>query len=390
MGQNILMPHSSSIRNARKPGLVNGNIKRKTTGCLALRMMKYVIVFIPILVMADGCKNRQSADHPYFRTRGIVLSVEDLRTVDWPRRAKESGLTTIATHVTPHQVAEFIQSPRGQSFLQQCRELGLEVEHELHAMNDLLPRELFAEDSTMFRMNTEGRRIADFNLCVHSQKALETAGENAVKYAKILTPTTGRYFYWIDDGRPMCHCPQCSEYSDSEQALILENHLLKALKNFDPKATLAHLAYINTLEPPVKVTPEPGIFLEFAPIQRSWEKPLSSLQTKVQRQASLPVKTHGQLLELLDKNLAVFGKDNVQVLEYWLDVSLFSGWKKPAKELPWNEAVFLDDIDLYARRGIKHITTFAVYIDDAYLSAYPDVGFIKEYGRGLKSYRVRD
>ena len=62
----------------------------------------------------------------------------------------------------------------------------------------------------MFRMDKKGERTPDSNLCVHSEAAIDTVCENALRYAKILRPTTGRYFYWIDDGKPMCMCPQVS------------------------------------------------------------------------------------------------------------------------------------------------------------------------------------
>jgi hypothetical protein len=343
------------------------------------------ILALAALVFACG---QSASDESYFKTRGVVLTVDDLRTVDWPKKAKEAGLTTVATHIFPRQVVEFIQSPKGQQFLDECKALGIEVEHELHAMNDLLPRELFAEDSTMFRMNEEGKRVADWNLCVHSEKALDVAARNAVEFAKILTPTTGRYFYWIDDGRPMCYCELCSGYSDSEQALILENHMLKALREFDANATLAHLAYANTLEAPRRVKPEPGVFLEFAPIQRSFDKPLAEGNARVVRMEEDPAKTHADLLRYLDDNLAVFGKEDAQVLEYWLDVSLFSRWKKPAVKLPWNPDVFRSDVDLYGKRGIRHVTTFAAYIDSAYVNTHKDLGFLQEYGQGLASYQL--
>ena len=352
------------------------------------RLVRYAstVLLVALALLASCSDQKTSVDEHFFKTRGLVLAVEDLSTVDWPTKAKEAGITTIATHVTPSQVAAFIQSPKGQNFLAKCKALGIEVEHELHAINDLLPRELFSTDSTMFRMNQQGRRVADFNLCVHSEKALEMASQNAVKYAKILTPTTGRYFYWIDDGRPMCYCRECAQYSDSEQALILENYMIKALKTVDPKAKLAHLAYANTLQAPRKIKPEAGIFLEFAPIQRSFEKSLSDSTAKVKRMKDHAAQNHGDVLKLLDDNLEVFGSDDAQALEYWLDVSLFSGWKKPATQLPWNRDVFRDDIKVYAKRGIKHITTFAVFIDSTYVHTYKDMAFLYEYGKDLESY----
>jgi hypothetical protein len=369
---------------------LGSNSKRRYNYFIKIKYSKQVAFALLTVLLFTGFIGPKDKSQSFFATRGVVLTTADLETVDWPKKAKDAGLTTIATHITPSQVVAFIQSPKGQDFLRECKEFGLEVEHELHAMNDLLPRELFKEDPSMFRMNKEGKRVADFNLCVHSEKALETVCENAVRFAKILKPTTGRYFFWIDDGRPMCHCSQCIQYSDSEQALILENRMLKALRAIDPRATLAHLAYLNTMTPPAKVKPEPGVFLEFAPIQRSWDNPLRNGNVKSERLDNVPPITHGRILELLDENLKVFGRENAQVLEYWLDVSLFSNWQKPAKKLPWNKEVFLNDIDVYAQRGIKNITTFAVYIDDEYLKNYQDVSFVNEYGAGLKSYKLND
>lgn len=350
-------------------------------------LLKINILFVLLLSIAS-CMNAsrgKPTDETQFTTRGLILDVNDLSTVDWPKMASEAGLTTLATHITPSQVAEFIQSDRGQQFLKECAKYGIEVEHELHAMHDLLPRKLFSEDSTMFRMDTTGKRVADYNLCVHSEKALEIVAANAVKYAKILPSTTGRYYFWIDDGMPMCYCSECINYSDSEQALILENKVIKALRNeVDSKASLAHLAYLNTLDAPVKIKPEDGIFLEFAPIHRTWDKPLTD--TSATGWADNVHITHGQYLQKLDENLKVFPLETAQVLEYWLDVSLFSKWKKPAVMLPWHPEVYKQDLDVYAQRGIKHITSFAVYMDADYFKSFPNTEFLQEYGQGLKNY----
>ncbi len=337
-----------------------------------------------VLFVLASC-SPQSSTH--FTKRGLILDVDDLSTVDWPKKASEAGLTTLATHITPSQVATFIQSEKGQRFLRECEKYGIEVEHELHAMHDLLPRELFNEDSTMFRMDTTGRRIADHNLCVHSKKAIEVVSRNAVKYARILPSTTGKYYFWIDDGMPMCSCSECKEYSDSEQALILENEIVKALKKeIDPNASLAHLAYGNTLNAPVKVKPAEGIFLEFAPFHRTWDRSL--LDTLAMGRSQADRISHGEYLRKLDENLKVFPVETAQVLEYWLDLSLFSDWKKPAVELPWNKQVFLEDIDVYAKRGIKKITSFGVYMDGDYFKKYPNTKFLHEYGYGLKNYKA--
>ena len=310
-----------------------------------------------------------------FKTRGVVLVPEDLSLADWPERAKQAGLTTIALHhgVWPREVVQLIESDRGQQFLEKCRRLGLSVEYELHALKEFLPRHLFAKDRTLFRMTDKGDRVADCNLCVYSPQALDIVAEHALRTSKTLRPTTGRYFFWGDDGEPWCHCDKCRDLSDTDQALLLENHLLNALRRQDSNAQLAHLAYANTIQPPQQVQPLPGVFLEYAPIHRSYDVPYAR-QTRAQDKDGLPA---------LDANLKVFPPGTAQVLEYWLDVSRFSGWKRPGVRLPWHKEVFLSDVETYRSRGIGHATTFAAWIDADYVKRHGELGFLAEYGAGL-------
>lgn len=326
-----------------------------------------------------------AVSEPYFKTRGIILRTDDdlLTWGDhWPALAAEAGLTTIATHMYPGPVAAYLQSEQGIKFLEDCRALGLNVEHELHSMEALLPRELFDKAPQMFRMDEQGNRVRQYNLCVHAKEAVATVCENAVKYARLLAPTTSRHFFWIDDGRPMCRCPKCRELSDADQALLLENAMVRALRENDPKATLAHLAYLNTISPPTSIRPEPGVFLEFAPIRRRFDRPLSDPEAR----ASDDTMSHGETLQKLDENLAVFDRATAQVLDYWIDVSLHSKWKRPAVKLPWNREVFRTDLQVYGARGIRNVTSFAVYVDADYVRRYGEPGFVREYGQDLKTF----
>lgn len=312
----------------------------------------------------------------FFRTRGVVLVPEDLPGADWPERAARSGLTTIALHhgTSPAHVADFIRSPPGTEFLAACARLGLHLEFELHAMRELLPRDRFATDPDLFRMDDTGRRTPDANLCVHSEQALHIVATNALRLARQLPPTTSRYFLWGDDGLPWCRCPRCRDWSDSDQALILENHLARALRTLDPSAQLAHLAYANTLPAPSRVKPDPGVFLEFAPIHRRYDLPYAQQTGPDAKDA----------LARLDENLRVFPASTAQALEYWLDVSRFSQWKRPAIALPWHRHVCTADASTYAQFGIAHVTTFAVWIDADYLKRFGEPAAVPEYGAILE------
>lgn len=322
-----------------------------------------------------------------WQMRGLVLSTKELAEVDWPALAARSGINTIGTHITPSEVLAFLESPEGRKFTEDCGRYGITVEHQLHAMAELLPRDLFGQDSTMFRMDENGRRTPDANLCVHSAKALEIVSQNAAALAEKLKPGNHRYYFWLDDNAPTCFCPLCREFSPSEQALIAENAMLRAIRKADPKAKLAHLAYSHFLDPPRKVRPEEGIFLEFAPIYRSWDVPLTQEDALCPR--GYPV-TNGDNLRALEANLKIFYAEDAVVLEYWVDASLFSRWKRPAVELPWHPEVCASDLATYARHGLRNVTSFAVYMDAEYFERFPSVRPIEEYGSLLSSFRQID
>lgn len=232
-------------------------------------------------------------DEPALLTRGVVLVPDDLTLTDWPERAKRAGLTTIGIHHqnSPQAVTDWIKADAGQRFLEACGGLGLEVEYELHAMKELLPRRLFDRNPEYFRMDDEGRRNPDANLCV--------------------------------------------------------------------------------------LKPEPGVFLEYAPIRRRYDTPYEEQKE--------PDQADG--LAALDANLEVFPAGTAQVLEYWLDVSRFSQWKRPAARLPWRRDVVEADVATYAARGIRHVTSFAVYVDAEYRRKYGEPTFIREYGETLMGRR---
>ena len=112
--------------------------------------MRIRILYAVILCLSlfPGCRQADTTHDSWWQMRGVVLSTKELAEVDWPELAKRSGINTIGTHITPSEVAAFMASPEGKQFRRKCRKYGITVEHQLHAMGELLPRELFSEDST--------------------------------------------------------------------------------------------------------------------------------------------------------------------------------------------------------------------------------------------------
>ena len=97
--------------------------------------------------------------------------------------------------------------------------------------------------------------------------------------------------------------------------------------------------------------------------------------------------SHREVIDLLEANLKVFPAETAVVLEYWLDVSLASGWKKPAVNLPWHPEVFASDLETYAGYGIHNVTSFAVYMDSTYFRSFPEQQCLADYGGMLGLYR---
>ena len=193
--------------------------------------------------------------------------------------------------------------------------------------------------------------------------------ENAVRFAKECPQTTNRYFFWPSDGGDGCHCAKCSGLNLSEQALVVENEIVAALRReVDPSARLAHLAYARHFDVPRKVRPADGIFLEFAPFNRYWFDPIG-----------------GDNLARLASLLEIFPARDAQVLEYWLDSSRMNKRHRHDKSAPWYPEVFRADVAAYRRLGISDFTTFAVDVDVGYSRRFGDFEpMVRAYAQGLR------
>lgn len=342
--------------------------------------IKNILIAFTAVFLSASCGADKNADEPFFNMRGIILSWDDIKNpevIDWLELMHKNGLNTIS--VCGHDY----KSPEYAEFRQKCIDEGFDFEYEEHAMSWLMPRELFSTHPEYFRLDENGKRNPDGNGCPSNEEGLKVLMSNVREFAEIHKPSNHKYYTWLFDGGDICHCEKCRHYNASDQGLIFENHIIKALKEIDPEAQLAHLAYQNTTPAPSVVKPEEGIFLEFAPFQRRWDKPLSELDAK----ADGMKWTHGEYLKMLEDNLKVFPVETAQVLEYWLDESMASNWTKPQVKLDWHKDVFLSDIDTYAKYGIRNITAYAIFVDAYYVNTFKDISFVDDYGQGLLNYR---
>ncbi len=317
---------------------------------------------------------RPSGDRPRFARRGILLGRTDLAQPNWPQLFAQADLNVMGVHhATAQEFIDYAASPTGSDVLRRFEQRGVAIEFEHHIMNELLPRRLFKDAPEMFRVNEKGERSNDKNLCCSSDLAIRTIRDNAETLARSLPKRTGRYFFWPDDAANWCRCPKCRDLTASDQNLVLANAILAGVRQFDPDATACCLAYAQTLPVPRSVKPAEGIFLEYAPIRRSYERPFNDPDCSQNR------KHVEQLMPLL----SFFGTKGAQVCEYWLDASRHSKWKRPSKKLPDVSACLEADMVFYAECGFESVTTFGCYLDPDYWRMYGPPP-IAEYGRAAR------
>ncbi|MCQ6557153.1 DUF4838 domain-containing protein [Paenibacillus mendelii] len=316
--------------------------------------------------------------------RGIVLDLDDLHE-GWPDLLHKANINVLGLHNWSQEhessqkidaIIDYFQSAEGVRMAERLRTLNIGLEFELHAMSWLLPREHYPSHPEWFRMDDSGERRQYDNLCPSNEEAMEVVRSNAAILAQKLKPTTDRYYMWQDDNKPWCRCERCRPYSTSDQNLLVMNAIQASIQTIDQYAKLSYLAYTTTLDsPPEKIKPRKGVFLEVTGPgihQMNNTRPSGIHDEKFQQS--------------LERNLQVFGVEHAQVLEYWLDSSLQSGWKKPVSRLRFDEAAAAYDIGFYESKGISSITTFGVFLDEVYFQTY-GAPPIEAYGRLLGGNR---
>lgn len=315
---------------------------------------------------------------PKVEKHGVVVYPNDITSVglaEWEKRIRLSGIKLIGLHAAtvndPIDTLEaFVKSGMGRDFLELCDRMGVDVEYELHALQYILPRELFEDHPEYFREDEDGCRQLQYNMCFTSEEAVEAMRPRIESLLEWMKPTTHRYFFWTDDKQgKFCHCAGCSQYTPSEQALIYENRLLRLLREYDPEATLAHLAYHQTVEPPAAVRADEGIFLEFAPINRDYSQPLPLVSA-----------------DALKANLQAFPAYSQHILEYWLDESMYSNWKRDMLvPNPFKADECARDVCTYRSFGAADICCFATWLYGDYIAEYGSTdGLFAGYGEAFE------
>lgn len=314
------------------------------------------------------------------KERGIIIHAQDCGDY-FAGRLEQTNLNVlgihpeggIAAHLSMQKCIDMLETEEWRRFHGRMEKAGIAVEFEMHALSWILERDKFDTHRDWFRMTETGERTPEFNCCASNPDVLDYIRERCAKLAKIFRPDTDKYYFWIDDvATAACQCEKCRELSASDQALILYNAIADGLASVNPKAKQSYLAYFATLPVPEKVKKRDNVFLEFAPLARDFDV---SLFDETREKNYSQVKTLPALLDF-------FGKDDAKVLEYWMDNSLFSSWKRPPKEFHLTAPTCAADVAQYRKLGFDSITSFGCFLGEDYRDLYGDAD-LSEYDRIL-------
>lgn len=158
----------------------------------------------------------------------------------------------------------------------ELRKRGMLIEVGGHGYPNFLSTEkYFAQHPEWFGMY-EGKRSADPRevFSTSNPDAVNTFVANVRSYLRT-HPEIDILDVWPPDGARWSDAPEdLALGSPSERQMLLLNHLYQELKAEFPKLRLQFIAYQVYTVPPSEHKPDPGVLMEFCPINRSFESPL--------------------------------------------------------------------------------------------------------------------
>ncbi|HXU25364.1 MAG TPA: DUF4838 domain-containing protein [Tepidiformaceae bacterium] len=289
----------------------------------------------------DPLPNGRSEHQPSFSRRTLILG-QDAFTDDWRswmEWASRNRLNDLFFHDTPPSrwdrpdrerptTAEELATAGGWMFerwdtdgpaiVAEAAKRGMRLQFGGHHLAAMVPRTAFELHPEWFPLRN-GVRDARYNLCPTNPGASAELRRNARRFFERFAGAD-IYHLFGDDirGGGWCECPGCAALTPSDQALLATNILAEALAEVAPGASVAHLAYHDTVPPPTNVTPRDNVVALWAPRERCYAHAIDD-----------PVCEKNALEYWVPYEgvLQAFGSDprRVSVFEYHSDAILFKG-----------------------------------------------------------------
>jgi Domain of unknown function (DUF4838) len=235
------------------------------------------------------------------------------------------------------------------------RERGIDVEYGGHIIQQLLPRECFADHPEYFPAGAGGERMPMGNLCVSNPGALGMVRNGALDYLG-RHPDSRLLHVWGADvwKGAWCACRRCREIAPQLQYMELVNAIAAVGADGHgaghPPAVV-YLAYHDTIEPAAGLRPLGNVWFEWAPRERCYSHAIDDPGCEINPRYFGSLKRYLDLFE---------GRGHI--FEYYADAILFGGL---GFAMP---SVIARDLRAYHTLGIRSVSclTFGAFSVFAY------------------------
>lgn len=219
-------------------------------------------------------------EKPAFKWRKLYIeegwsfTAENLKQlVDWMAKARMNVLDCPIDYQHLHRTE---WDNWRVALIPELKKRGILIEVGGHGYPNFLPQEkYFAQHPDWFGM-IDGKRSSDPRVVFSTAnpQAVSTFVANVKAYLRT-HPEIDILDVWPPDSARWSEAPaDVALGSPSERQMILLDHLHHELKSEFPKLRLQFVAYEMFTVPPTEHKPDPGIFMEYCPINRSFESPL--------------------------------------------------------------------------------------------------------------------
>jgi hypothetical protein len=219
-------------------------------------------------------------ERPAFQWRKLYIeegrshTEENLKqTIDWMAKARMNVLDCPIDYQHLHHTE---WDHWRLALIPELRKRGILIEVGGHGYPNFLPVEKYFDQHPDWFGMKDGKRTADprFVFSTANKDAVQTFVSNVKSYLSE-HPEIDILDVWPPDGAEWSEAPEdLALGSPTERQMLLLNTLANDLKPDFPKLRLQFIAYETYTAPPSVHKPAAGIFMDFCPINRSFESPL--------------------------------------------------------------------------------------------------------------------
>lgn len=218
--------------------------------------------------------------------------------------------------------------------------------------NMVLDRNRYEADEHLFR-EKNGKRQKDGNFCVSADDVYDRALAAVIYLTSIYEGVSVIHLYYDDvESGSWCDCTGCRDIPPVMQAFGIHSYVAEKLADMDLKVRLSFPLYHDTLDvSQLSSLPPDNLLGFFAPRERCYSHEINS---------EICERNHSYSLNLLNNHR--FWENNIYIMEYYMDVILYSNMKTVL------QYVICKDLKAYHASGARKIAAldFGIYSRTAY------------------------